>query len=131
MKRCVYCDSKIKSPNKKLILTDDKSNQIYTCSEGCKQKIDSFHKNKKFLSIVSKLELVLGLSGIVFFMLKWTLATEIVLGIDGLLMITFPEAGFKEDRQNVGLEKFKTQSRAFGGIILIMLFAVLTVLNRK
>lgn len=131
MKKCINCNSNIKSPNKKLILTDRENNEMYTCCEECKQQIEKFQKKRGFYLLISMTEIALGILAAVLLALRKPIIAEIALTLDAFLMIIFAGAGFRSNKENISLDKFKKQNRICGAIIVAMIIAVYVMSIRK
>lgn len=128
MKKCLYCNRDIKSPNNKLAIKYDDNMNIYPCRAECKEnwRIYSKKPTYKFINI---LEVLLGVGGIFCFLSKWTIAAQVVLGIDALVIFLFPLAGFKMNGK-LSMEQTKNQSRSIA-ISILAFIVIITVLYFK
>ena len=89
MKKCLYCNRDIKSPNNKLAIKYDDNMNIYPCRAECKEKIEEYIAKKPTYKFINILEVLLGVGGIFCFLSKWTIAAQVVLGIDALVIFLF------------------------------------------
>ncbi len=60
---------------------------------------------------------------------KWTIAAQVVLGIDALVIFLFPLAGFKMNGK-LSMEQTKNQSRSIA-ISILAFIVIITVLYFK
>ncbi|ENZ9536469.1 hypothetical protein ACHDRG_003154 [Clostridioides difficile] len=124
MKKCLYCNRDIKSPNNKLAIKYDDNMNIYPCRAECKEKIEEYIAKKPTYKFINILEVLLGVGGIFCFLSKWTIAAQVVLGIDALVIFLFPLAGFKMNGK-LSMEQTKNQSRSIA--ISILAFIVIII----
>nr|UWI49313.1 hypothetical protein NZ312_14505 [Clostridioides difficile] len=129
MKKCLYCNRDIKSPNNKLAIKYDENTDIYPCRTECKEKIEEYIIKKPTYKFINILEVLLGVGGIFCFLSKWTIAAQIVLGIDALVIFLFPLAGFKMNGK-LSMEQTKHQSKSIA-ISILAFIIVITVLYFK
>lgn len=97
--------------------------------QNVRKKIEEYIAKKPTYKFINILEVLLGVGGIFCFLSKWTIAAQVVLGIDALVIFLFPLAGFKMNGK-LSMEQTKNQSRSIA-ISILAFIVIITVLYFK